>query len=211
MGRGKLVCLFVVTAICCTLSVEPARSQGGLIAPSASESWIDCEIFDVAPGLLYVYILHQWSEPSMGVRFRVEVPPTLTYLGEESQYVKLGDALNGVTVCYESCVSSSESPIVALRLMLFGSGITPPCTYMSVEPHSEDPALQSLDCDGNLLWPNDGIAIVNPDISCPCYAANVGWGDQDKPGDGSAASTAHFCTWVPVEQNTWGAIKSLYR
>jgi hypothetical protein len=211
MGRGKLVCLFVVTAICCALSAEPARPQAGAIVPYGDESLTDCHIYDVAPGLLYVYIAHQWSESSLGVRFRVQIPPMLTYLGEDSPYVKLGDGLSGVTVCYESCVSSNPTPVLVLRLMFFGSGTTPPCTYFSVEPHLEDATLMSLDCDGNPMWPTSGIAIVNPDGGCFCHAANVDSGGEDKPGERGSTSTAHFCTWVPVEQNTWGAIKSLYR
>ena len=211
MGRGKLVCLIVVTAMCCALWADPAQSQAGVIAPYGDESLTDCHIYDLAPGLVYVYVAHQWSVPSLGVRFRVQVPQTLTYIAEDSPYVKLGDALNGVTVCYESCVSSNPTPVLVLTLMFFGSGITPYCSYLSVVPHLGDPALQSLDCEGNPLWPSRGIAIVNPNSGCLCQIANADLGGQDKPGDGSAKAATHFCTWVPVEQNTWGAIKSLYR
>jgi hypothetical protein len=212
MGREKSVRLVVIAALCCSLFAAPVQSQSGAIAPYGDESLIDCHVYDLTPGLVYVYIaLHQWSGSSLGTRFSVQVPWSLTYFGEDSPYVKLGDALNGVTVCYESCLPSSPTPVLVLRLMFFGQGLTPPCTYFSVEPHPADSVAQSLDCDGNTFRPTTGIAIVNPDSGCLCQVANAGLGGQDEPGDGSAASTAHFCAWVPVEQNTWGAIKSLYR
>jgi len=116
-----------------------------------------------------------------------------------------------VTVCYETCLPTDTTPVLILTITLFGSGITAQCTYLSVEPHPEDPTVQSLDCDGNSYSMTSYFAIVNPNSGCYCTVANAESGGQDKPRDGSAASTAHFCTWVPVERNTWGAIKSLYR
>lgn len=212
MDRSKLVCLGVLVVLCCSLFAVPAHSQSGTIGAYGDENMIECHIYDVTPGLVYVYIgYHQWTGSSLGTRFRVEFPLSLTYITEDSPFLKLGDALSGVTVCYESCLPSSTAPVLILRMLFFGSAITMPCSRLTIEPHPEDTTVQSLDCEGIQYRPTTFSAIVNPDATCWCQVVNAELRAEDTRIDVSDGSAAHFCTWVPVEQNTWGAIKSLYR
>ena len=72
----------------------------------------------------------------------------------------------------------------------FTMGMTPPCCYYPVRP---DPAASSgwvevVDCNYQLTYGNGGIGIINGAPQCDC---------------------GYPCP-VPVEETTWGEVKSLY-
>jgi hypothetical protein len=194
--------------MCCVawlIAATPARSQPGSVSIFGDPELTDCNIHDTV-GIVDVYVAHLWSGPTEGVRFRVDPYPgfEMVYLAEESPYLTLGLSLNGVTVCYDACLSS---PGLILTLRFFGQGLTPPCTYIRVVGHPEDDAVLVLDCDANVMYGSGGTAIVHPTPECLCLA-----------GPGAAAikgkakqPSPDFCYWVPVERSSWGMIKSLYR
>ncbi|MFQ5510295.1 MAG: hypothetical protein ACE5EO_00445, partial [Candidatus Krumholzibacteriia bacterium] len=89
----------------------------------------------------------------------------------------------GVAVGYGQCVAA---PIHNLTINYFASGSTPPCCAFTVDA---DPALPSgqievVDCSNNLLIGVGFVSTVNGNANCLCID--------------------------PVEDSTWGRVKSLY-
>ncbi len=210
--RGWIMKIIIITALLLALSVGVVFAQGGSITLSAiPDQPFDCDIIDFAPGLVTVYLIHMYTPGAMGARFMVEygADVAMTYLGEEMNYVvESGNALTGITVCYEACLSS---PIVIGEILYFGHGLSAPCSYMSVEPHPEASWLEVLDCEMNVVYGTGGIAIVNSDGGCYCdlppvYPSAPG---NDR-GTSSKTSNPPFCATVPVHQSPWGQIKALY-
>jgi hypothetical protein len=184
MKRALLlsVCLLVVASI--------AFAQPGSIGLFADPGGTSCNVTDAAPGLLLVYVVHVLSPGATASQFAVAWDPCflVTYLSEAvtPPYIGIGNSQAGIAIAYGSCI---PSPAMILTLQFFGSGITSPCCFMHViaDPTATPPGIYVTDCASppNLLTATGGEAIVNPDPSCNCN--------------------------VPVEETSWGQIKSLYQ
>ena len=197
MFRYLTACVLIVA------SFSLVHAQGGTIVVSSDAGLSDCSIVD-AGGLVQVYVGHLYNQDVRGARFRFDTGGLpWTHLGSTSPYVTMGDPLNGITVCYESCLST---PGVILELLLFGFS-APACSPVGIDGHPVDGMIWALDCESNLLYASGGNAVVNPTVECPCHADPGRAELKDEP----RKSAANFCAAVPVEQSTWGMIKSLYR
>jgi hypothetical protein len=164
----------------------------GSIGVFSDPGGTNCDIYDFAPGLITVYVVHVNSTGATAAQFRVDNVSwgagTLTFLGEISAYpTVIGNSQSGISIGYGACI---VSPNLLLTINYFGSGLTPPCSYIKVVP---DP--QAIP-PGNVLvvdcgipaakWTATGGAmVVNPLESCLCD--------------------------IPVQETTWGRVKSLYQ
>lgn len=198
-----LICVLV-----CVVA-PPAAAQVGSIIIASDLGGSDCAFVDTAPALQPVYVFHMYTGGTVGSRFRLDVEGLgWTFLGDQTDFLALGNSIDGIMICYEACLSGSFQILTA---NFFGSGIAPVCSRIRVVPY---PGLgvEAQDCDMNLGYAGAGEAIVNPDVSCQCTACRAGTDTACalKPAPADAVQTM-ICGPVPVQQSTWGAIKTLYR
>jgi hypothetical protein len=204
MPRAKLVCFFMVCGFAFLVATTPARSQAGYVTVWGDPELTACHVQDNQVNLVEIYVAHQGGGPAQGVRFRVDVgAANLVYLRQVSPYLTLGQSVTGVSVCYDACL---ESPGLILTVQFLGQGFTPPCTFLEIAEHPEDDHVLVLDCDANVLTAGGGFVIVNQNSTCICQIGP----DMTETRREADTPTADFCYWVPVEQTTWGMIKSLY-
>jgi hypothetical protein len=204
--------VFAGLALC--LMFVPASAQvPGSIWISSSLDGSECTIVDVG-SLVQVHIVHMHTDGVRGSRFMLIAAPGWTHLGDVPDFPSLGTSVSGMTVCMPWCMSSD----IHLTTVNFFGSVAPPCTYISIEPDPAAPSgsIEALDCNWNVMFPMGEAAIVNPDGGCFCHAG-VDLGVENDPANKrendnpSKSPATHFCSPVPVQPSTWGAIKSMYK
>jgi hypothetical protein len=193
--------LFIIYCFVLSIAVS-AAGQPGYIGLFADAGGTTCDAYDV-PGLVNIYVVHVHTQGASACQFIIRDPwcSELTYISETlpSPYLKIGTCAGpyatGCAIAYLSC---RPSPNLVLTLTYFGQGTTINCCCMYVEPDptASPPGIYVTDCADppNLLTASGGVVKFNPDGTCS------GW----YCGEGCINSP------VPVEDNTWGAIKALY-
>lgn len=204
MTKGRVVCLVCLSVLIVAAAVSGAGAQAGSIAVFGDENLVSCNIGD-NPGLVKLYVGHVYMSGARGARFVVGLPSTLVFLQETSPFAWTGDSASGITICYGACLSGSQ---LILEINTFGAGVTFPCSYINVMPDPAEPSgsVVALDCDWNVTFPTSGPAVVNPTPGCSCTLCLSCTTEIAETSPG----VSHFCSWVPVEQTTWGKIKSMY-
>ena len=184
----KKALLLSITILCIS---SLAFAQPGGIGVFADPMGTSCDLLDAAPGLVLIYVVHVYSPGATASQFSVLESHAMTYLSEAvtAPYIKIGTctgAFAGCAIAYGGCY---PSPNMILTLQYFASGITPPCGYIKIR---EDVAAGKTDVlvtdcadPPNLLVATGGEGFINNDGSCPCN--------------------------IPVEETSWGQIKSLYK
>ena len=178
-----VLCVFLITVVC----VTSAPAQPGWIGIFSDPEGLDCDLFDNIPGLCKYYVFHHGTPGATASQFAAPMPSCMlaVYLSDTAIFpVTIGSSQTGVAIGYGTCLAS---PIHILSINVFCQALTPACCYYEVVP---DPAVPSgrvevVDCTNTLLEGWGMQSIVNPDHSCCCN-----------------------CT--PVEESTWGKVKSLY-
>jgi len=147
-----------------------------------------CQLFPVPGYNVIVYVVHETSSGASGANFTIKnVGATgLTYLSEAPAWTYDGNTQHGIKLTYGGCTSGQFSVVVMFYLNLSSS---PPCSYLELAPHpaSSSGRIEGIDCLDNEVYPIGGRLTINPDGNCPCGAI------------------------VPIEEKTWGYIKSLYK
>jgi len=186
--------LLLTIAILCVASLAFAQAGAGSVGVFADPAGTVCNLYDSAPGLFLAYVVHVYAPGATASQFRVTSNNAMTYLSEAvtAPYIKIGTCAGpsgfGCAIAYGGCY---PSPIMILTLQYFASGISPQCSYFKVEPDiSVTPPkadVLATDCASppNLLIATGGTAYINPNATCECD--------------------------VPVEETSWGQIKSLYK
>jgi hypothetical protein len=159
----------------------------GGIQPSGDTSGELHYVFDTGPGLLVIYIVvtaYPSSEPETGCRFSAPKPSCFaaTYLSDIRAFPMTdGTSQTGVTIHYGQC---RQLPIYVLGVNYFVQGLTAECCWYLVEPDPNNPSgrVEVWDCNDSIIPWSRGAMVVNPGKGCA----------------------------VPVEQTTWGRLKSLY-
>jgi hypothetical protein len=102
----------------------------------------------------------------------------------------IGNASTDVSVAYVSCQTASEFLILTVNYLGLGGG-SPPCSYLQIQPADGilSGEVEVVDCTPTPFtlkqtFPVGGSLFLNNDGSCTCVD--------------------------PVEETTWGGIKSLY-
>ncbi len=162
--------------------------QGGLVGVFADASGVNCNIVDVTPGLLEVYVVHMNTSGAMASQFAAPKPSCMTgvsWLSDVMVFpVTIGNSQTGASVAYGVCLAS---PIHVLTIQFFSSGLSETCCMYQVvaAPGATSGEIEVVDCTTNLLFGSGLVSGVNPDASCVCGA-------------------------VRVEKSTWGKVKALY-
>jgi hypothetical protein len=197
------------------LAVQPAGADAytelALYRDPAGEY---CNLIDDFPRPQYVYVFVDYSTGTLGTRFRV-VPSesaTLTYLDETPNALyAAGDTETGITLCFAECVVAYPQHLIVTILYL-GLGTSSMCSDIRVQPAPGAPYIESVTCDGQVERAYAWHMSINDDgITCPCY--RVGSETRPHPQTSPRPLTAddNFCAGVPVEETTWGRVKSLYK
>ncbi|MFH1754817.1 MAG: hypothetical protein ABIA59_03860 [Candidatus Latescibacterota bacterium] len=191
MKRALLlsVCLLVVASM--------AFAQAGSIGVFADPAGASCNLTDTAPGLKLVYVVHVYSPGATASQFRVtaDAGMLMTYLAEAvtAPYIKIGTcagpAGTGCAIAYGSCVAS---PNMVLTVQYFASGLTTPCAMFHVLP------------DISTIPPKTSVLVTNCAVPTPALLIATG-GEAYVNNNGSCPCN------VPVEETSWGQIKSLYQ
>ena len=213
MTRLRPIWLAVFAGLALCLMIAPASAQiAGSVVVSSDPGGANCNIDDTG-GLVQVHIVHMHTDGVRGSRFMLMAAPGWTHLGDVPDFPSLGTSISGMIVCMPWCMSSD----IHLTTVNFFGSAAPACTYISIEPDPAAPSgqIEALDCNWNVMYPTGGAAIVNPTAGCSCHAGLVA-GTENHPskkrdeGNASKSPAAHFCSPVPVQPSTWGAIKSMY-
>jgi hypothetical protein len=185
---------FVLLSIGLLLVASLAFAQTGSIGLFADPAALSCDVYDSGPGLVIVYVIHVYTPGATASQFIVASMwgNAMTYLSEAvtAPYIKIGTCAGpgatGCAIAYGSCVGS---PNMIMMIQYFASGLTPPCSYLQVmaDPTATPPGIYVTDCADppNLLTATGGDVVINPIEGC-------------------------FCN-IPVEDTSWGQIKSLYQ
>lgn len=174
-----LVSLFVSTSV---------LAQPGSVGLFGTLGGTDCNVLDVAPQLIQLWVVHVASAGATGVEFSAPPPACFlaTFLAVQHPFVIVppwDNIITGLSVPYGTC---AVSPITVCEIDFFGSGTTGNCCYYPVLPRQGLSSVQVWDCSSpaNSIPTTGGVAIINPDASCQCDVAARG--------------------------STWGGVKALY-
>jgi hypothetical protein len=169
-----------------------AFAQAGSIGVFADPAGASCDLLDAVPGLYNVYVVHVFTPGATASQFAVTWTAGMMFLSESptAPYIKIGTCSQpgtGCAIAYGGCIGS---PNMILTISFFAQLLSAPCSMFHVIPDQTAPAKTSVlvtDCGDPplLLNATGGEAFVNNNGSCPCN--------------------------VPVEETTWGGIKSMYR
>jgi len=178
----RTVLLASLLAFC----ASPHAAQGGHIALYSDPAGTDCGIYDTEPDGYYVYVFHVNALGATGVQFSVPNPPCsqLTYIGDLHVFnISFGDSQNGVAVAYGTCRTGT---FMIMQIAYATNGLTDPCCSYPIQPDTREPSeIIGVDCNFEQYAMSGSPAIINPNATCQCS--------------------------VPVEDTSWGQIKSLYQ
>lgn len=178
--------LFFTLLMLCVSGVATAQIPGA-IGIFGDLGATDCNIVDVGTPV-HVYVFHMNTDGATGSQFKLDVSETgWVHLQDTWNFATvIGTSVDGVAIGYGTCMSY----LIYLGVVDFWGSNEPPCTNISIVPDPEVPSgmIEAADCgvpDPSKMFPVGGSAFVNMDyINCNCR--------------------------VPVEESTWGGIKSLY-
>lgn len=164
----------------------------GAVVVTTDGTGTDCNLQDVGPPALCSYsIVHICALGSTGCQYKVDVTghAGTPFPDEPIFQVTIGSAAAGVSIGYGGCLAGT---IETLRIQFFCQGTTPACTPMVVEGHptATPPGLLTVDCSSTFQDARGLTSVLNPDSGCQCAIPD--------------------CSQIPVENRSWGAIKSLY-
>ena len=176
--------LLLSVAIVCVASM--ALAQGGGIGIFADPTGADCNLWDVAPGLVTYWAVHVNTPGATACSFSAPQPACglMAYLSDTQQFpVTIGNSQDGVAIGYGGCFAS---PIAVLAINFFAQALTAPCCFYPVlpDPNGVSGQIEVVDCADNLLIATGGAGRINPNSTCMCTVA--------------------------TEETTWGQVKSLY-
>ena len=158
----------LILACLCLFSAHLASAQTGMLCLYSDPNGTNCSINDPGPGLISVYVIHSFASDVTGVRFSAPVPECMNavYLGDQYAFpLIIGNTQTGVTVSYQSCLSS---PINVVTMAIFGQGLSESDCPFSVLPHPDDGRIVVADCNDNELDGGGGTTFVNSDLPCVC-------------------------------------------
>ena len=170
------------------LSSEDVRAEPHhKIAIYADAAHLSTEAFDLAPGILTIYLVHEVHEhletAATSAAFQVFTSAGFTgvWLDDTTQFPHTGSSPTGITIAYLGCLPTPLN-ILEVRYTVFGTSAA--CSYVDVGPHPDHGKINTHDCS-QLPFPGVGARLtVNPNETC---------------------------SPLPIESTTWGKIKSLYR
>jgi len=179
-----------LTIICLLLAAGSVWGQAGSIGIFPSAAANCCLLDDKTVGLTLYYVVHVYTPGATACQYWAPRPACFTgaWLSDTNMFpVTIGNSQTGVSVGYGSC---RVGPIHVQTLNFFTMGTTPACCYYPVRPDPNEMSghILVVDCNDHLIYGTGGTGIINGALQCSC---------------------GYLCP-VPVEETTWGEVKSLY-
>jgi len=175
--------LFACLLVFCA---SPLAAQGGRIGLYSDINASDCAVNETVGEVYNVYVFHVNALGATGSQFSVPIPPcSQAIYGGESPAFSLanGDSQNGVAILYGTCRSGTFR---LMRISYYAASLADPCCEFAVLPDPREPSdILGADCNFELYTMSGSPVIINPNATCDCA--------------------------VPVDDTSWGRIKSLYR
>jgi hypothetical protein len=176
------------------LVASMAFAQSGGIAVYADKYGACCDLYN-HHNSMQVYFIHEYTPGATASQFAVQVQGVpLTNVGETvtPPFQSFGHSSYGIAIAYGACLTS---PIHVLTITYLGTSA--PCDMIRVveDPSATPPGIYVTDCAEpipHLLTGIGGATYINNDGTCNC-------------------SLSPCPPEVPVEKNSWGKVKALYR
>jgi len=187
MNMGTKAAIGLVVLICLFSGLARSDTIGLYADPSGT----NCNIYATTPFVLTnVYVVHVAPLGTSGSAFSAPTPACwagAVWIGDQDPFclIGCGDSQTGKMVGYGHCFVGS---ILVSTIMYLTQSPSEPCCAYPVLPHPSSPGgqIEVADCDFNMGSAAGLMAIVNGNATCPCGYP------------------------VPVEETTWGHVKSLY-
>ncbi len=186
MKRVLLIYLCFLVAASMAFSQPP-----GSIGVFADNTATICDVYDQAPGLLQLHVVHVYTPGATAAQFKLDCtswgPTGWTYLGEAWPYTTtIGNTQTGAAVAYGACLSG---PIYLVAVQYYVQGLTPPCSFCQIvaDPTATPPGIYVADCSDppNVVTATGGDVVINPVEGC-------------------------FCN-IPAQETSWGQLKAFYK
>jgi len=175
-------------------SAAPIQAQnGGRIVLSGDEAGISCNIVD-AGGPVDVHLLHVGFTNVITLQFRAPRPDCwlgATWISDVTDWMFIGGTqeAGGWLPHYQACVSGAR--YLGKMVFMTSGELFTCCPYPVLKAddyHPEFPGPIAVSCiDGLIGVDADDRGVINADGTCGCSIP------------------------VPVDETTWGRVKSLYR
>ena len=137
--------LMVVTLASFLLPVEPAHSQQAWVY-IRTDAGSGCQV-DIPAGLHFANVVVPASHPFKGIEFKVSLPAGLVYIGEQSNFLAIGNSQTGVQIA-TGCQSTPPS-VQVLQIQFLAPSAMNDATF-TVEPMPGQTDIRVLDC--NNIW-----------------------------------------------------------
>lgn len=187
----KVLLLSLVVLL--SASVAFAQLPGGAVGVYMDESGSSCNFVD-SGGLVSFFLYHLSSPGATAIEFLMDLSNFnfANYFGDSSPFtLKQGAFYEGCSIAYQACLSGN---IYLGSANFFGAGTTATCAriYVTAHPIPSSPGATTplaIDCadPSNIVEVSGSMGIFNNDGSCLCTGS------------------------VPVQESSWGQIKSLYQ
>ena len=178
--------IFVLGVLCLLVLPGLVLAQAGNIVCYGDTQGLVCDL-DNSGGFMIVYVLHMNSPGATAVQFALMVEgAALTWVADLSAHDVIGNSRDGVGIAFGGCVASPNLVIQATY-----TGTSNPCDIIKVVP---DPILNE---------PRD-VLVTDCTVPIPVLQNTTGYASYIN--DNGSCSCGY-----PVEETTWGKVKSLYR
>lgn len=181
---------FLVLATLLFLGDSASHAVESKLGLYADQVGINCDVGDVGPDTLTLYVVHTSSTVLLRASLFAAPVPTcmvgVTWIGDIHFWPDThGDSQSGAAVAYAS--DCTPGPVVVMGIRYVTSGTTQTCCRYPLLPEPPSRRVEAILC---------GLFLEFPDIAAP-LAVN---------GDPTCDCTLP----VPVEETTWGRIKTIY-
>lgn len=161
-----------------------------------------CSMFDQTVGMRTIRVIQRLNPGSVASRFKVVIDPgvTMTYVSEtyDPTISVVGNARDGITLCYGSC-RVGDVLLVSMNYLAFGTSAS--CSQFRIVPHPDSHTVEAIRCDNEPVGTYvQDLYVVGPGGGCGCPSGHVFLGSPQTFG----------CGPVPARTTTWGAIKAFY-
>ncbi|MFQ5511088.1 MAG: hypothetical protein ACE5EO_04500 [Candidatus Krumholzibacteriia bacterium] len=164
---------FLLPALFFLLASSPAFAQvGGTICFFSDDKGEACNLSDLTPGFLSVYVIHRFAPGASSSQFSAPKPACMvgaTWLKDEHPFpVTIGDSQTGVAIGYGTCIFGSKH-ILTIRYAVAGTtGMD--CAYTAL-PAAGESQVNVTDCEFNLVDAGSGTTYINSGLACDCPGA----------------------------------------